>query len=90
MFGVNNGFLDQIDDFMDLMISKVFPKLLKNQDDLEMLKTISDPKAEIHQSICTHILYNNNIKIIFIFRCSMRYSVSPASNHVSKWKTQNI
>lgn len=51
MHGVNNGVLDKIDDFIEVMLTKVFPTTLAKQDDVELLKTVTTSKDAINPRI---------------------------------------
>lgn len=50
MHGVKNEFLDGIDNFMELMLSKVFAQKLKQKEDVDLLNTLIEKKDELHPS----------------------------------------
>lgn len=50
VFGSKNTFFDQVEDFLDLMVSKVFPTKLAKKEEIDMLTIIIDKKSELHPS----------------------------------------
>lgn len=45
VYGVKNEFLDGIDDFLELLVSRVLPDKLKSTEDTELLKILKEKKT---------------------------------------------
>lgn len=47
-----SGFLENIDNFLIVLIRNVFPKNIKGKENLQILKTLTEEQEKLHPSTC--------------------------------------